>query len=235
LFKAYSLFKNTTFASEFIDQFKKKLVNGQFEKNLNTYAKAKMIEALMMDAMTDTSKPIQSKLIINDTLNISSFPYRINIAHSTYKIKHKGGDVFLNTSEEHFDEKPAIHDSVFAIATTFKQNGKALNELKSGVSTQYEIDIQSYKSGEHVMVEIPIPSGMKVTSKNSNVGQDAYVEYYKHKIVYYFSKLPMGMKHISIQLMPVFKGDYIVPASKTSLMYYPFVFGNSLNKTISIN
>ncbi len=235
LFKAYTLFKNTTFASEFIDQFKKKLVNGQFEKNLNTYAKAKMIEALMMDAMTDTSKPIQSNLIINDTLNISSFPYRINIAHSTYKIKHKGGDVFLNTSEEHFDEKPAIHDSVFAIATSFKQNGKALNELKSGVSTQYDIDIQSYKSGEHVMVEIPIPSGMKVTSKNSNVGQDAYVEYYKHKVVYYFSKLPMGMKHISIQLMPVFKGEYIVPASKTSLMYYPFVFGNSLNKTISIN
>ena len=235
LFKAYTLFKNTTFASEFIDQFKKKLVNGQFEKNLNTYAKAKMIEALMMDAMTDTSKPIQSNLIINDTLNISSFPYRINIAHSTYKIKHKGGEVFLNTSEEHFDEKPAIHDSVFAIATSFKQNGKALNELKSGVSTQYEIDIQSYKSGEHVMVEIPIPSGMKVTSKNSNVGQDAYVEYYKHKVVYYFSKLPMGMKHISIQLMPVFKGEYIVPASKTSLMYYPFVFGNSLNKTISIN
>jgi uncharacterized protein YfaS (alpha-2-macroglobulin family) len=146
---------------------------------------------------------------------------------------HKGGDVFLNTSEEHFDENPSIHDSVFAISTSFKQNGKASSILKSGVSTLYEIDIQSYKSGEHVMVEIPIPSGMKVISKKPTIGQDDYVEYYKHKVVYYFSKLPMGMKHLSIQLMPVFKGEFIVPASKASLMYYPFVFGNSLNSVIS--
>ena len=234
LFKAYTLFKNTPQASEFIAQFQKKLVNGQFDKNLNTFSKAKMIEALMLDAMTDTSKPIQSTLTINDTLKINSFPYTINIAHNNYKIKHVGGDVFLNTSEEHFDENPTIHDSVFSVRTSFKQNNKEVSEIKAGVACQFDIDIQSYKSGENVMIEIPIPSGMKVAQKTSNFGKGDYVEYYKHKVVYYFEKLPMGMKHLSIPMMPLFKGEFVLPATKASLMYYPFVFGNSLNKKVVI-
>jgi uncharacterized protein YfaS (alpha-2-macroglobulin family) len=234
LFKAYTLFKSTPQASEFIVQFKKKLVNGQFDKNLNTFSKAKMIEALMMDAMTDTSKPIQSTVTINDTLKINSFPYTINIAHNNYKIKHIGGDVFLNTSEEHFDENPAIHDSIFAVRTSFKQNNKEVSEVKAGVACQFDIDIQSYKSGENVMIEIPIPSGMKVTQKTTNFGKGDYVEYYKHKVVYYFEKLPMGMKQLSINVMPLFKGEFVLPATKASLMYYPFVFGNSVNKKIVI-
>ena len=234
IFKAYALFKNTPYAKEFIDLFKKKLLNGQFDQNLNTYSKAKMIEALMLDAMTDTSKPIQSKLTINDSLIITSFPYRIDIAHNNYKIKHVGGDVFLNTSEEHIDENPRIHDSVFAVRTSFIQNNKEVSEIKAGLTCQFNIDIQSYKSGENVMIEIPIPSGMKVTQKNSQFGKGDYIEYYKHKVVYYLEKLPMGMKQISITMMPIFKGEYMLPATKASLMYYPFVFGNSINKKVVI-
>lgn len=231
---AYALFKNTPYAKEFIDLFKKKLLNGQFDQNLNTYSKAKMIEALMLDAMTDTSKPIQSKLTINDSLIITSFPYRMDIAHNNYKIKHVGGDVFLNTSEEHIDENPGIHDSVFAVRTSFIQNNKEVSEIKAGLTCQFNIDIQSYKSGENVMIEIPIPSGMKVAQKNTQFGKGDYIEYYKHKVVYYFEKLPMGMKQISITMMPIFKGECMLPATKASLMYYPFVFGNSINKKVVI-
>jgi uncharacterized protein YfaS (alpha-2-macroglobulin family) len=234
VFKAYTLFKSTPFASEFIDQFKKKLLNGQYESNLNTYSKAKMIEALVQDVMTDTSKPIQSTLVINDTLKIKTFPYQLNIAHSTYSIKHIGADVFVNTSEEHFVENPSIHDSVFAVRTSFKQNNIDVTALKSGIVCQYNITIQAYKTGEHVMVEIPLPAGLKVKQKIKNFGKGDYVEYYKHKVVYYFEKLPMGMKSLTIDVMPVFKGEFIVPATKSSLMYYPFVYGNSLNATISI-
>jgi hypothetical protein len=234
IFKAYSLFKNTPFAIEFIDLFKKKLVNGQFDQHLNTYSKAKMIEALMFDAMTDTSKPIQSKLTINDSLTITSFPYKINIAHNDYKIKHVGGDVFLNTSEENLDENPTIHDSVFAVRTSFIQNNEVVSKVKAGIYCQFTIDVQSYKSGENVMIEIPIPSGMKVIQKNSNFSKGDYIEYYKHKVVYYFEKLPMGMKQLSITMMPIFKGECMLPATKASLMYYPFVFGNSINKKVVI-
>jgi protocatechuate 3,4-dioxygenase beta subunit len=234
VFKAYTLFKSTPYAVEFIEQFKKKLLNGQYEQNLNTYAKAKMIEALLQDVMTDTAKPIQSTLVINDTLRIKTFPYQLNIAHSTYSIKHVGGNVFLNTSEEHVVETPSKHDSVFAVRTSFKQNNTEVTALKSGVACQYNVIIQAYKTGEHVMVEIPLPAGMKVKYKEKNFAKGDYVEYYKHKVVYYFEKLPMGMKSLQIELMPVFKGQFVVPATKASLMYYPFVYGNSLNSTLSI-
>lgn len=197
------------------------------------YAKDK-VEALVQDVMTDTSKPIQSTLVINDTLKIKTFPYQLNIAHSTYSIKHIGADVFVNTSEEYFVENPSIHDSVFAVRTSFKQNNIDVTALKSGIACQYNITIQAYKTGEHVMVEIPLPAGLKVKQKNKNFGKGDYVEYYKHKVVYYFEKLPMGMKSLTIDVMPVFKGEFIVPATKSSLMYYPFVYGNSLNATISI-
>jgi uncharacterized protein YfaS (alpha-2-macroglobulin family) len=158
----------------------------------------------------------------------------LNIAHSTYSIKHIGADVFVNTSEEYFVENPSIHDSVFAVRTSFKQNNIDVTALKSGIACQYNITIQAYKTGEHVMVEIPLPAGLKVKQKNKNFGKGDYVEYYKHKVVYYFEKLPMGMKSLTIDVMPVFKGEFIVPATKSSLMYYPFVYGNSLNATISI-
>jgi uncharacterized protein YfaS (alpha-2-macroglobulin family) len=84
------------------------------------------------------------------------------------------------------------------------------------------------------MVEIPIPSGMKVMQKNMNYGNGDYVEYYKHKVVYYFEHLPMGVRHMSFELMPLFKGEFVLPAAKASLMYYPFVFGNTLNKKVTI-
>lgn len=211
LFKAYSLFKNTSYGKEFISLFRKKLISGEYEKDLNTFAKANMIEALTSDALTDTTKPIESTLTINDTLKIKTFPYRMQLQGTQYQIKHIGGDVFLNTSEEKSIQTPVIHDSVFAVRTYFMQNNNQVENVTAGTACDFTIDIQAFKSGENVMVEIPIPSGMKVTNKNTNMG-DGYVEYYKHKVVYFFNKLNMGTQQLHIQMMPLFKGNlYCLP------------------------
>lgn len=234
LFKAYSLFKHTPYSKEFINLFRKKLINGQYEKNLNTFSKAKMIEALTTDAMDDTSKPIQSNLVINDTLKVNTFPFGMNITGSNYNIKHVGGDVFLNTSEEKWVAMPSVHDSVFGVRTYFMQNKTKAEEIIAGKACDFTIDIQAFRSGEHVMIEIPIPSGMKVMQKNTNYGSGNYVEYYKHKVVYFFDKLAMGTHQYVIQMMPVFKGEFMLPATKASLMYYPFVYGNNENRKVII-
>jgi uncharacterized protein YfaS (alpha-2-macroglobulin family) len=96
------------------------------------------------------------------------------------------------------------------------------------------IDIQSFKSGENVMIEIPIPAGMKIKQKNTTYAKGDYVEYYKHKVFYFFQHLEMGTRQISIPMMPVFKGSYVLPATKISLMYYPFIYGNNENSVIVI-
>jgi protocatechuate 3,4-dioxygenase beta subunit len=234
LFKAYSLFRNTPFAKEFISLFRKKLLNGQFEKNLNTYSKAQMIEALTTDAMNDSSKPIQSTLLINDTLKVNAFPFTMNIGSTNYKIKHTGGDVYLNTAEEKRVENPEKHDSVFGVRTYFVQHKIKTSQLMAGQTCDFTVDIQAFRSGEHVMIEIPIPSGLKVTQKNSSYANGDYIEYYKHKVVYFFSKLSMGTHQYVIQMMPVFRGEFMLPATKASLMYYPFVFGNNENTKVIV-
>ena len=234
LFTAYSLFKNTSYGTEFINLFRKKLLAGQFEKNLNTYSKAKMIEALTSDALSDTSKPIQAKIIINDSISSQSFPFTIPIQHTNYVIKHSGGDVFVNTSEENWIDEPIKRDTNFSVRTYFQQKGTSKEKLSIGTETNMLIDIQSFKSGENVMLEIPIPAGMKIKQKNTTYAKGDYVEYYKHKVFYFFQHLEMGTRQISIPMMPVFKGSYVLPATKISLMYYPFVYGNNENSVIII-
>ena len=238
VFKAYRLFKGSAYESSFIKLFKAKLMNGQLEKNMNTYAKVAMIEALTMAALSDGSKPIQSTLTINDTLVIKEYPTRIPISGSRYKIKHQGGDVFVNTSEEQRSETPDISDSVFSLRTYFLQGtsnstiGK--DALKMGEACQFKIDIQAYKKAEHVMIEIPIPSGMKIKNKETHYSKGYYVQYFKHKVVYYFENLSMGTHQLDISLTPVFAGRYVVAPAKISLMYYPFVYGNTGRKEIEI-
>ncbi|QLH46127.1 MAG: hypothetical protein HWD58_11125 [Bacteroidota bacterium] len=149
VYKAYRLFKGSAYESSFIKLFKAKLMNGQLEKNMNTYAKVAMIEALTMAALSDGSKPIPSSLTINDTLVIQQYPTRIPISGSRYKIKHQGGDVFVNTSEEQRSETPDISDSVFSIRTYFLQgtnnNTSGKDALKMGEACAFKIDLQAYK------------------------------------------------------------------------------------------
>lgn len=238
VFKAYRLFKGSAYESSFIKLFKAKLMSGQLEKNMNTYSKVAMIEALTMAALSDGSKPIPSTLTINDTLVIKDYPTRIQITGSRYKIKHQGGDVFVNTSEEQHSETPAISDSVFSIRTYFLQgmnnNTNGQDALKMGEACEFKIDLQVYKKAEHVMLEIPIPSGMKIKNKETHYSKGYYVQYFKHKVVYYFENLSMGTHPLNISLTPVFAGRYVVAPAKISLMYYPFVYGNTERKFIEI-
>lgn len=85
-----------------------------------------------------------------------------------------------------------------------------------------------------VMVEVPIPSGFKVAQKESNYNRGEYIEYFKHKIVFFFNSMEMGAKQLQVKLLPLFKGDFIMPASKISLMYYPFVYGNTEQKKVTV-
>lgn len=236
LFKAYTLFKGSSFEKQFVQLFRKKLLNGQLESNLNTFSKVAMIEAMTTQAISDTAKPIYSFLTINDSIQVKTYPYRLPIQGTSCKVKHTGGDVFMNTSEKQESENPSIHDSIFALRNYFTQNNeqRAMSQIMSGKECTYNIDLTCFKKGQHVMIEIPIPSGMKVKNKITTYSKGNYIEYFKHKVVYYFEELPMGTHPIQISLMPVFKGSYTLAPAKCSLMYYPYVYGNTKAMRVEI-
>ena len=234
LFLAYSLFRNTPYGKDLIDLFKRKLLAGEFEKELNTFSQAKLIEALMTEANADSSKPILASLYINDSIRVKEFPFRMKINTSEYRIQHQGGDVFVQTSERHQIENPIVRDSLLSIKTSFMQKGNTTSTIKAGEECTLNIHLHAFKKGEYVMVEIPIPSGFKVAKKETNYNRGEYIEYFKHKVVFFFNSMEMGAKQLQVKLLPLFKGDFIMPASKISLMYYPFVYGNTEQKKVTV-
>ncbi|MBL7766084.1 MAG: carboxypeptidase regulatory-like domain-containing protein [Chitinophagaceae bacterium] len=234
IFNAYALFEGTPMADDYLRIFRTRLKNGQLEGSLNTFSRASLIEALARNAMKEGPTAIQAEISVNDTLKINSFPYVLPLQAGTYYLRHKGGEVFLNTNEEQWTRTPSIHDSVFAVRTSFIQNNRTTDTLIAGDACQMKVMINVYRSGEHVMVEVPIPSGMRVMNKAiANSGKE-YIEYQKNKVVYFFTKLPMGLKELTLDLQPSFRGEFILPATKVSLMYYPFVYGNNVNRTLVI-
>jgi hypothetical protein len=232
LFEVYNLFSGSAAGNEWLDLFKRKLINGQLDYNLNTYAKASLIEALTASTANTDNKPVTAEVTINDTVKIKTFPYRFPIARTTYRFKHSDATVFVNTSEEKFTEQPQRADSLFKVSTSFVQNGKTTKELKPGVACQLNIDIDAYKTFDYVMIEIPIPSGLRFVNK-TQMG-DCSIEYFTNKVVVFYQKLNMQQHHLSFEMLPVFKGSFVWPAAKCSLMYYPYLFGNNENQRVEV-
>jgi uncharacterized protein YfaS (alpha-2-macroglobulin family) len=232
LFEAYNLFSSSPAGKEWVELFKSKLLNGQLDYNLNTYAKAALIEALTASTGYTENKPVTALVTVNDTLKIKTFPYRLKIARSDYQFKHSDATVFVNTAEEKSIDVPLPQDSLFKVKTSFVQGGKATAELKAGVACQMNIDIDAYRSYDYVMIEIPVPSGMRFVNK-TQLG-NASVEYFTNKVVVFYQRLNMQQHHLSFEMIPVFKGSYVWPAAKCSLMYYPYLYGNNGNQSLEV-
>ncbi len=212
--------------------FKQKLLNGQLDYNLNTYAKAALIEALTASTAYSENKPVTAQVTINDTIKVKTFPYRLKIARTDYKLLHSDASVFVNTAEEKFIDVPVAADSLFKLSTNFTQNGSVTSTIKAGIPCRMNISLDAYKSYDYVMVEIPIPSGMRFVTK-SQPG-NCSVEYFTNKVVVFYQRLNMQQHRLSFELMPVFKGSFVLPAAKCSLMYYPYLYGNNENGSLEV-
>ena len=232
MFAAYFIFANSSIGDEWLNVFKDKLTNGQLEKNLNTYAKANMIEALTSSFEHTGNKPITAQVTINDTLQINTFPYALPITGTSYKVKHTGGNVFVNTAEEYVVFNPTKSDSLFSVTTSFIQQQQSKDILQAGIPCQMKVTVNAYRSSDYVMLEIPIPAGMRVINKIQPEG--CRIEYFNHKMVVFYSKLSMDQHQLVIDMQPILKGSFTLPAAKCSLMYYPYVFGNNEKRTIEI-
>lgn len=234
IYNSYAIFQGTNLAEQWLKVFKKKLLNGQLESNLNTFSRSFMIEALCKYATLQNNKPVQTTVKINNQEDIKIFPYQFDIKGTSYTFRHSGGPVFVNSSEQNWTYNPVKHDSIFEIKTKFTQPDNNTNMIKAGKPCTLQADIKTFKTTEYVMIEIPIPAGMQVSKKENSLSGENYIEYYKHKIVMFFTKLPMGQKSVQFEMQPVHTGEFICPAAKASLMYYPFVYGNNENKMIEI-
>ncbi len=232
LLTAYNLFIGSPIGQEVLQLFKRQLSTGKLDYQLNTYSKAALIEALTASTANTENKPVTAQVIINDSLTVKTFPYRLKINRSNYLLKHNDASVFVNTAEEKWIDEPKISDSLFKVNTCFVQKGKKTNSLSAGVSCLLNVDIDVYRSGDYVMVEVPIPSGMRFVNKPQIDG--CSIEYFNNKVVIFYQRINMQQHHLSFEMLPAYKGSFVWPAAKCSLMYYPYLYGNNRSGTIEI-
>lgn len=229
---AYNLFAGTEMGKELIQLFHSKLLNGQLENNLNAFGRAALIEALTASVENTSGKPVTAQVIVNDTLKITRFPYRIKSAGGTYKMRHRDATVFVNTSEEKFISQPPMSDSLFKVQTSLLQKGQTTSLLQAGVPCQMKVSLEVYRSFDYAMIEIPVPAGMRFTIKSQQPG--VAIEYLNNKVVMFFQKISMGQYQYSFDMVPAFRGSFRWPASKCSLVYYPYLYGNNEAQTVEI-
>ncbi|HNF71850.1 MAG TPA: hypothetical protein PLP34_05525, partial [Chitinophagaceae bacterium] len=232
VFMAYQLFSGTSLGDEWLKMFRAQLLNGQLEDNLNTYSRACMIEALCLSAMSQGAASAVAEVNINDTLKVKSFPYRMPIESGTYQLQHKGGIVYANATLRRSIRNPRPVDSVFRVQTQWIQDRSGSTHLKAGKPCTLQIDLYAFQGHEKVMLEIPVPSGMKVVSKPSF---GTYTEYRQEKMILYFDQLPVGSYRFDVDMLPVFTGTFVQAPAHCSLMYYPYISGNNGLQEIQID
>lgn len=232
LFNAYNLFKGTNIEGEMKAKFRQDIITGNLSKDLNTFSKAAMIQALVQDEYLENT--INSQLIVNDQIKVNQYPHRMKIDMiSKLKIQHTGAPIWMTTSEEEFVSNPTKHDSVFSINTQFIQNTQATNILTRGLPTQLRVDIYAFQSKDYVMIEIPLPAGVIIKDKKMYYGKD-YIEYKSDKILIFKNKISIGENTLTFDIQPIYSGKFNIPPAQISMMYYPHIYGNNLKKEIEI-
>jgi alpha-2-macroglobulin len=232
VFNAYNIFKGTSIEGEMKAKFRQDIITGNLSRDLNTFSKAAMIEALVQDEYLENT--INSQLVINDQIKVNNYPYRMKIDMiSKLKIQHSGAPIWMTTSEEEFISNPAMHDSVFRVETQFIQNAQATTTLTRGLPTQLRVDIYAFQSKDYVMIEIPLPAGVIIKDKKMYFGRD-YIEYKSDKILIFKNKISIGENTLTFDIQPIYAGKFNLPPAQISMMYYPHIYGNNLKKEIII-
>ena len=143
--------------------------------------------------------------------------------------------VFLSAYQEFWNTKPEKKEDLYEIKTTLLQNGKKVQNLKSAEPVDLAVDIEAKKSGEYLMLEIPIPAGCSYRSKaNYRRGYESHREYFKEKVAVFFEDLPKGTYQVSIQLEPRFEGSYTLNPTKMEQMYFPVFYGRNELEQVKI-
>jgi uncharacterized protein YfaS (alpha-2-macroglobulin family) len=153
------------------------------------------------------------------------------IQSTIYNLKHIGASVFVNTAEAIVIDEPTKVDTLFNINTNFSSA-----KIMAGKPVIFSVNIEAYRTANFVMVEIPIPSGMQIeeAQKKTLRNNGEHIEFYKHKINIYYSALYKGNHGLQFTMLPNFTGTFKLPATKASLMYYPYVYGCNSNKVVVV-
>ncbi len=203
----------------------------------NTAESAKIVEIIISDL---TYEPNQepTKVTVSGAVDytFTEFPVQFKTdSTGTFEVKKTGkGKSYLCISQSYFDPKPKVRTVDFSVQTYFEQDKKRVDTLTSGEPLYLIANIDAKKSGDFIMIEVPIPAGCSY-DKDKRMGEnEIHREYRKEKVVVFYDFLPQGKHQVKIKLQPRYKGQYSINPTKAELMYFPVFYGNNEIRKVEI-
>ncbi|NQY08469.1 MAG: carboxypeptidase regulatory-like domain-containing protein [Flavobacteriales bacterium] len=206
----------------------------------NTVERAQILKTIIPGIIKDYGvglTPPTVTLSGSETQTITNFPFEMELPVGTKQIsinKKGSGSVYFTTYTQTWNPKPEITDSSFEITTWFERDGKHIDSLIAGQPVELKVQVNAKKSGEYIMIEVPIPAGCSYgNNKYSGSYREVHREYFKHKTNIYLENINEGSYTYSIKLQPRFSGAYTLNPTKVELMYFPTFSGNNgVKKTV---
>jgi uncharacterized protein YfaS (alpha-2-macroglobulin family) len=141
---------------------------------------------------------------------------------------------------------PLIYSAYRTINVTEEQTGDAFeissalsggDTLTAGKPVSLLIKVKvKRKQAEHIMIEVPIPSGCSYASKpQSYYGGEAHREYFNEKVAIFCERLPEGSHTFTIPLLPRYPGTCLLNPAKVELMYFPVIHASNRLRKVTIN
>lgn len=203
----------------------------------NTYQASSALAVVLPDLIAESaSKNSPANIMISgkETKNLTEFPYNTILkAGEQLEIeKIKGVPVICSVYKMKRVKKENIGEA-FEISTKFESG----DMLTAGKNAKLIVEvIVKEKNAEHIMIEVPIPSGCNYASKPNYFWgrKEVHREYFKEKTVIFCEQLPEGKHVFEISLIPRYSGKYILNPAKVEMMYFPVINANNDLRKISI-
>lgn len=210
----------------------------------NTFETARILHTILPDVLEGDMNIKENNLVINDNQSVTLDKERFQATYKNTKeltIKKTGNTpVFITAYQTFHNPKPTPKSDIFAVSTTFEQNGKKLNgnkaKLKQNEPVSLTVTVDVKKSADYVMIEIPIPAGCSYESKKQSYRYyEVHREHFKNKTSIFCQHLPIGKHTFTIQLEPRYTGDFTLNAAKAEQMYFPIFYGRNTTKKVEIS
>lgn len=233
---AFEILSKDSAGRNLLPNVKKYFSSDNFTRH--TLARANLITLYLNDWTAHHSKDssLFGKVAVDGrTLASKDYPFtRTYHAHDTIRITHQGNESFVNIITQKIEEKPQPDETFFKISSSINKKGDTIS-IAPGQITTIEVTVESFKTNDNVMLEIPIPAGFSYYAKPQQTsGVESHREYYNDKTSIFCTSMPRGKYTFVIQVVPKFSGVFNLPPAKVELMYYPEIRNNEVPKTIEV-
>ncbi|MDR1200668.1 MAG: carboxypeptidase-like regulatory domain-containing protein [Tannerellaceae bacterium] len=210
---------------------------GTKQQGWNTYQASSAVSTLLPDLLAESSgKDVPATVVLSgkEYKEVTRFPF------DTTVVAGESLDI------EKIDGMPLIYSAYRTTSVFEEKTGDAFDvsstlscgdTIVSGQPVTLSVEVKvKQKNAEHVMIEVPIPSGCSYVSKpQSYNGGEVHREYFKEKVIIFCERLSEGTYTFTIPLLPRYSGKYILNPAKVELMYFPVINANNRLRKITIN